>query len=258
MEFLSSCYWQQEENTSALLLQELTCNGTAIFFVCVCAGGEGQDMAAAYLSGQLREWFRGLALTRAVRNTGRFLKQSAAELEHLVNRTDAELGAAGVLREQRESDGENLVSTPGFAGMLGIGQECLLFTRGEAGIYLLNRNMGRPCVECVSDGTSDGILDRISDSTSADRMSHEPSHGFLYGTPLWMQRAALESGLGLLFATDSFVKNISEEVLREGLSACEVRTERQAEKHLQELGEAAETAGGRNLAAVLVFTKEGV
>jgi hypothetical protein len=63
----------------------------------------------------------------------------------------------------------------------------------------------------------------------------------------------MESDIGVLAATGFFCRGLQKLTLDAGLYAGEVLTERQAEGHLRELGEAGERAGGRNMAAVLFY-----
>lgn len=48
-------------------------------------------------------------------------------------------------------------------------------------------------------------------------------------------RGCLESGAGLLLATGGFLKNVGEKDLEEALRIREIRTEKQAERHLREI-----------------------
>lgn len=222
MKFISSCYWQQGENDSTLLLQQYLCGRQTVLFACVCAGeSTAEGVAGGYLSKQLLDWFRGRRLTWAVRKPELFFKRQAARLEQLLERTDRELAEAGLLTGRGTSK-----TAASLAGVLCLGRECLIFGRGNTEVLLLNRCMGRACAE------------RVPKSES-----------------LYLKRGVMEQDIGLLLATDSFANRIPKKLLEEGLFVEEVLTERQAEKHLQELGEVGEKENGRNMAAVLLYTR---
>lgn len=240
MKFVSSCYWQQGENDATLLLQQCRLKKREVFFACICAGREeGSGPAADYLSKQLRAWFRGIGFARIQCKPGRFLARQAIKLERLIKRTDAELAQAGrpkaehpagTGRMEAETAPERAVfdGKIDLGGILCLGDECLIFGRGGVGIRLLNRSMGRPYVGSVLE----------------------------WGNKLCIRQGRMEPGIGLLFATQSFLGSVSGDAVRQGLSVGEVLTERQAERHLQELGKIGETAGGTNMAAVLLLAWE--
>ena len=69
---------------------------------------------------------------------------------------------------------------------------------------------------------------------------------------LWIQRGAMEAGIGILIASDSFYKSIPQEDMQECLAVKDIRDPGQAQRRLLELGRAAERNGGRGMAAVLV------
>jgi len=277
MEFISSYYWQQGENASTLLLQQCQLGKTTVFFACVCEGENAKEgVAGGYLSERLLGWFRGLRFAKAVRRPERFLAKQALRLEELLTETDKELvpcglrvnssgfGSMGSLLADSSgfgsgsslsagssgfgsgsslsagSDGfgsmgslsagsTDLEKVAGLAGIFCIGEEFLLFGRGSVGVQLLNRGM-------VGEGVG----------TSLE-----------YGKEFWMQQGGMEPGIGLLLATGSFFGNVGEEALQEGLSVVTVLTGTQTEKHLRELGKAGERSGGRNMAAVLFYAREG-
>lgn len=242
MEFFSSSYWQAGENASALILQQCLCGDTPILFACVCGGQtESEGRACGYFSRRLLEWFRSMRFSRAVGNPDAFLKKQEVKLKRLLQQVDNEVEQAGlalgeVAFDKMESlPKRNAVSLPGrnaggkpvsLSGILCIGQEFLLFGRGNTGITLLNRCMGNPHVENM------------------------PRRDILS-----LQLGVMEPDVGVLLATKPFTDSIPREALQEGLFVEEVVTERQTEKHLRELGRAGEENGGKNMAAVLFYIR---
>ena len=242
MEFISSSYWQAGENASALILQQCLCGDTPILFACVCGGQtESEGRACGYFSRRLLEWFRSMRFSRAVGNPDAFLKKQEVKLKRLLQQVDNEVEQAGlalgeVAFDKMESlPKRNAVSLPGrnaggkpvsLSGILCIGQEFLLFGRGNTGIFLINRCMGKPHVENM------------------------PQKDMLFLLP-----GVLETDVGVLLATESFADSIPQEVLREVVFVEEVVTERQTEKHLRELGRAGEETDGKNMAAVLFYAR---
>lgn len=264
MKLISSYYWQQEENASALLLQKCRYQKTELLFACICAGEGDGGLAAGYFSAQLRAWFRGLRLKRAVRKPGHFLESQAAVLERLVERTDGELAQAALgegdrpvravspERIERVVPGQAASGRVPLTGVLCIGEACLLFTRGDAGVRLLNRRMGRPCAEAVPEGGAGPYAASVPENGAGPYDASVPENG----AGLHIRQGILEPGAGLLLATRSFMDNVYWDAVRDGLYVEEIPTEERAEKRLRELGKMAEAAGGRNLSAVLLAARE--
>ncbi len=228
MDFVSAYYWQQGENISALLLQQCRLRDKTAFFACVWEGrGKRAGMAGRCLAERFLAWFRGFRLSRAVKSPERFLERHAGELEALVREADEDFMKAGAARLAGEGV-SGTVALASFAGIFCLEEHFILFGRGSAGIRLLNHGIGKTCV-----GNPIG-----------------------YGEELRIRQGVLEPGIGLLLATDSFYRNVEEDAMREGLSVEEVLNGIQTEKHLRELGRAAEKAGGGNMAAVLLYARE--
>lgn len=225
MNYITATYWQRGDNTSALLLQQCQVGGMPVLFVCLCAGnrdhagGRRVGVACGYLSEQLLQWFRTGQLVRAVRNPESFLVRQQEKLESLIRQTDRELAEAGLISFSEKT---------ALAGAFCIGRDCLFFGRGEAKIYLLNRSMGSTCA-CPA---------------------------VQWGKTLYIRQAVLEPDIGLWLTTASFEERVSGQALQSCLSVEEVKTERQAERHLQELGQLAEASGGGNMAAALCLVRE--
>ncbi len=230
MEYISAYYWQEGENAASLLLKQCRYQDIPLFFACVCPGEDDREQTAGgYLARRLSEWFCGMDFHRAVKEGDLFLRRQAVRLENLVCEADRELSEAGLNtfadtgREPNPKGG-----SPGCGGILCIGQECLLFGRGDVQIRLLNCRMGRPNGEMLLSG----------------------------GQQLCVRQAVMEADIGVLLAAGAFGEAVRDTTPEEGLSAGEVLTQRQAERHLRELGEAGERAGGRNMAAVLFYLRE--
>lgn len=224
MKLISSYYWQQEKNASALLLLQCRFKKTELLFACVCEGEEG-GQAAEYLSGRLREWFRRLRLSRAAGNPDRFLRRQETALERLIEHTDAELARAAC---RTESLPQTVPGGAGLAGILCVGEACLVFGRGDAEVRLLNRRMGRPCSE----------------------------NALEWKAGLRTAQGILEPGAALLLATGSFLESVCGEAVQAGLYVEETASEERAETRLRELGKIGEAAGGVNMAAVFLAAGE--
>lgn len=256
MKFISANYWQPGENASSLLLQQCRLGETEVLLACVTSGAtEESGRAGGYLTGRLLEWFRGIPLKRAVKNPESFLRREAAQLEHLVKEADFELaqagiGQAGYLRARigqtkpARAESEKV----GFAGILCMGWDFLLFGRGSTSVFLLNRSMGKAGAERLF-GTGElsesGRVFGTGELPEAERDSGAEKIQICQGI--------MEPEVGLLLATESFISRIPEKEWKEGLFVVEIQTESQAEKHLMELGSAAEKSGGRHMAAVLFY-----
>lgn len=220
MDFLTSCYWQQAPNASALLLQQYVCQGGAVYFACVCDGEEGDDRAGGYMTEQLLRWFRSLILKKLSRKTKKALEEAAGGLERTILQADRELAESGIT--------ESGQSVP-LGGIFCVGERFLLYYRGERKIYFVNTSFGR-------------------------------AHGRWLGEEseeLRIETGILQPDIGLLFAASSFWEHITERTVKEVLAVREVRTEEQMQKHLNELGKEAARLGGRNVAAVFLRTEQG-
>lgn len=220
-DFITSVYWQQGCNDSALLLQHYRYREVPLCFACICAGeGEIKGRAGAYLTERLLSWFRGLSLRQLARNPEGRMPRLERGLEGMIERSKKELVGHGLLQEE-ELD---------FAGILCAGEYFLLFREGSCQVCLLNRCFDK------------GHLGRIS----GEPLSESDSY---------FRQGILQREIGILLATGSFCSRLEDRELRECLHVKSVETQEQADRHLLELGNRAEELGGRHMGAVLLLTE---
>ncbi len=62
----------------------------------------------------------------------------------------------------------------------------------------------------------------------------------------------METNIGILLASDSFYRQISQDELENCLAVKSIISPVQAQKRIRELGRAAERRGGRDMAAILL------
>lgn len=220
-DFITSIYWQQGRNDSALLLQHYRYREVPLCFACICAGeGEIKGRASAYLTEQLLSWFRALPLRQLARNPEGRLPRLERGLEGMIERSKKELMGHGLLQEGGLD----------FAGILCAGDYFLLFREGGCQICLLNRCFDK------------GHLGRISGESLSESDSY-------------FRQGILQREIGILLATGSFCSRLEDRELRECLHVKTVETQEQADRHLLELGNRAEELGGRHMGAVLLLTE---
>lgn len=223
MELLTSAYWQQGRNDSALLLQHYQYRGIPLCLVCLCAGeGEGCGRAGAYLTERLLTWFRNFSWRRLARDPENLLSKIGGQLAEKIEKTAEELADCGLLAEREMLD---------FAGLLCAGEHFLLVRQGSHRIYLLNRSFNRGNIQTMA-------------------AAPEESQ-----TGIFLRQGVFESEIGLLLASESFCRQLTERELRECLQVTEIRTQAQADRHLGELGIRAEELGGKNMGAALLLAK---
>lgn len=119
------------------------------------------------------------------------------------------------------------------AGILCIGEEFLLFCEGAVKIALCNMGFGRPAMYEIGGDDQAG------------------------GKGLQLQRGSMETGIGVLLASESFYRNIPREDMRNCLWVKEINDSGQVQKRLQELGKMAERRGGRQMGALLLEVRQG-
>lgn len=232
MNLITSAYWQQSPNYTALLLQQYRHRAADLCLTCVCSGeSEGQGRANAYLTRRLLQWFRELNWRRLAARPEKRLSALAAPLENTLSRMQRELADCGLLPE-----GVAL----SFSGILCAGTDFLLFHCGEQRIYLLNRAFGRGQLQCISDTVAAG-QGQVGTNAKEE--------------PLLLRQGILQQDIGLLIATHSLCDCVTEQEIRECLYVEDVLTKEQADRHLRELGREGERQGGRDQAAVLLLTR---
>lgn len=198
MEFMTAHYRGQGAKVS-LLVQHYEYEGEQICFACLCS--------ESYVSERLLRWFRDQSLKKLFEGGERRFSLVEKQLRRQIERTE---------RELKKSAGN-------IAGILCVGEDIMIFCRGEFQILLLNMAFGR------------GHLERVK--FSAEQL-------FTYGV--------LQQNVALLLTTDTFCHKVTERMLREALFVEELREQWQMQKHLRELGEEGRRLGGSNMAAVLV------
>lgn len=125
---------------------------------------------------------------------------------------------------------KSITAPPDFwtAGILAVGEEFLLFHEGAVRIALCNTGFGRPALQEIG--------------------GNDP----LRGMGLQLQRGSMETGIGVLLASESFYGHIPGEDMRSCLWVKDIRKPGQTQKRLQELGRMAERQGGRQMGALLL------
>lgn len=219
MELFSTYYWQQGENATSLVLQQVICKKGSLpaLLACVCTEKRQEDGMMAKgtggnFCGRLADWFHEEFLPGC-------LKGAAMDM-----------GTAGSRLQQMAAHavGEELTAGLSVAGILCSGEHFVLFYQGEQRIYLLNTRFLRPSVKCLTGHTDTGIL-RV-------------------------QEGIMQQNIALLLATEPFYRVIPEQTWKECLNVRDIREERRAGKRLEELGEYGERQGGVHMGAVLLVS----
>lgn len=218
MDFFAAHYRQQGENSPSILLQQYQYKRMQLLFGCICLGSGKGGRAGGYMTERLLAWFRGLDLRKLRRDREDGMGVLSQRLAAVIGETDRELRDAGLTKE-----GE-----VGLAGILCVEDSYILLRRGRAGICLINTGFGRTCLSRLLEGGNKGALKK--------------------------GQGSLQPELSLLLATESFLCHTTETMLREGLSATEVWTEKRMEKHLAELAGEAGRRGAEDVGAILLRT----
>lgn len=225
MNLTTAVYWQTFQNHSALLVQHYQYKHTPICFFALCSGqNEHQGKAGAYLTGQLLQWFRGQPFKRLARNPDKFFPSLEENLEHFLGQLNRDLISGDLA--------PHLQSIP-ISGILCVDDHFLLFFSGGQKIFFLNQNLGHGHVQCLTD--------------------HAEKENTAVGS-LNMRQGILQCKVGLLFVTDTFCRQLTEQDIRECLYVDELRGEDQMQRRLQELGRRGEALGGCDMAAGMLLT----
>lgn len=113
------------------------------------------------------------------------------------------------------------------AGILCAGEEFLLFSGGQVKIILCNTGFGRPALREIG---GEGVTER----------------------KMWSRHGSMETGIGILLASESLYENIPWEDLQSCLAVKDIKDSGQTRKRVRELGSAAERRGGKGMAALLL------
>lgn len=219
----ATSYFQPGINHSALLLQHYQVDTVPLCFACICpAENPVMGRAAGYFTEQILHWFRALSWRKLSLDPEKHLLRTEAKLQRVIERTVEELTSSKLLPEKESLS---------FAGIFCAGEHFLLFYKGSPEIYLLNQNLGRGTLQCISE-----------DISSSDDEHAALLHGLL------------QTDIGLLLATDTFCANVDRQELKDCLYVKEVQTEDRAHRHLQELGRRSETRGSCHMGAILIQT----
>lgn len=226
MNLITTAYWQTGQNHSALLLQQYQYRHVPICMIALCAGcDEAQGKTGAYLTGRLLQWFRHLSFKRLARNPDGYLSALESSLQALLKQLDTELISCGLISQ------ETLLP---LSGILCSDDHFLLFIRGKQNIYLLNKGFGQSRLQFLSGELAVG----------------QPSSNALI-----LRQGILQQDVGLLFGTDTFCDQLTDSEIRECLYVEELQGQDQVCRRLQELGNRAETLGGRDMSAALLLTR---
>lgn len=226
MNFHSATFWQAGENHSALLFQHYCYQDIAACLLVLCEGkSEARGRAGAYLTGQLLRWFRRLPFGRLARNPEKAVRILGNKSKRLLGRLDKELEDGGLICPEE--------SLP-VSGILCVDDRFFLFFRGGQKIFLLNRSFGRGSIRCLSDGlrTDEGQACAVT-----------------------VRQGILQQDVGILLATESFCRSLTESEIRECLYVDELWGEEQIRRRLSELGRRGESLGNKDMAAGILLSR---
>lgn len=226
MNLVTAVYWQSLKNHSALLLQQYQYKNIPICLFALCPGqNTTQGRAGAYLTGQLLQWFREQPVKRLVRNPDRYFLSLEEILGNFLGQLDKDLASGGLVPCLQPSP---------ISGIFCVDDRFLLFSRGKNKIFFLNKNFGRSHVKCLTDSMK-------NEASAADSLS--------------IRQGILQQDVGLLFATDTFCSQLTEQEIRECLYVDELCGENTIQRHLRELGDRGLALGGCNMAAGMLLTR---
>ncbi len=248
-DFLTSCYHKRgagKKDGVSLLLQQGNCRQTALAFACVCC-----DPAAAggdrYFTGQLLLWYRRMGALLCAKGRGTESRAVKESLERALRRMDEEIldyrtkmsgKCAG--KGAEKGAGKDIE----VSGILCGGDGFLLFHRGGQNIYQINTRFLRPNVKKIA-GENTEVCGSGGCGEGQERFC--------------IKQGILQPGTGVLLATASLCSNLTEEMLKGCMEMESLRTQRQLDKRLGELGREAEIRAkaaerGKGLGAALVVS----
>ena len=241
MRIQTSSYFQPITNHSALLLQHYQIETVPLCFACICpAEDPDKGRVAGYLTEQFLYWFRDLPWRKLSKYPEKYILRAEIKLQRIIERTMKELTFSNLYSHPTIHQSGNGSLFPkflspeeqiSFVGIFFVSEHFFLFCQGTPQIYLLNRNLGRGEIQCISDNLVSSTDEHVK---------------FIHGL--------LQKDIGLLLATDTFCTNADRQELKDCLYVEDVQTEDRARRHLQELGRRSEARGGCHMGAVLIQT----
>lgn len=225
---------------TSLVLQQLVYRKGRVPVLFACIRTEeslSHEKNSAYFAEQLLAWFRERQqwLVRCVGKETVAKEMGAAangldevenELCHKIAQIDEEIAIYNRMQQKAMQE-------IGLAGLFCIGNRFWLFSRGNVGVYLLNRRFERTNCMCLS----------------RECLQGEGMQG-----KVELLSGLMEADIGLLLATGDFIANMTRQELQECLAVKELKIQEQANRRLQELGRAAERRGGHHMGAILLVT----
>lgn len=115
-----------------------------------------------------------------------------------------------------------------ISGILCVEDKFLMYSAGDVKNSLCNMGFGRPKLHEI----------KVTPETGNARLQ--------------IQKGKMETNIGILLASDSFYRQISQDELENCLAVESIISPVQAQKRIRELGRAAERRGGRDMAAILL------
>lgn len=226
MNFITATYWQSARNNSTLLLQQYQYKHTPLCLITLCDGqNEAQGKAGAYLTGQLLQWFRSLPFSRIIHDPDRSVSALEVYLQDFLPRLQNDLVSCSLLSQTQPLS---------LSGILCFGDMFLIFSKSNHRIYLLNKGFGQSCIQDLS-------KEMTTKQDSSDS--------------LVLRQGILQRDVGILFATETLCRQLTEQEIQECMYVEEIHTEDQVNRHLQELGSRAEALEGRNMAAAFLLAR---
>ncbi len=233
MEILSAWYRQDEKNGSEMLLKHYSYMGRAVYFACVCT----HDHLQQFMVG-MEEFFCRIQAKKFILHSEQYWARLKGELEEYL-----EDYSERCLKEDSDQD-----KPPGFAGVIGADNECLLFGKGDASVNLINLRMGETNVLDLRQETGNYAQEALP-------FGKEIVHSATDST-FFVVQAELEPEIGVLIATKEFQESVPMDAVKSGLKVGYLDTKERIQKHLEELGRAVSEEDRENLAAILLVSKE--
>lgn len=234
MDFLTGVYWCRgrvaAKNQDALLLQQILTGRGRVLLAAVCdgMGGASQgDIAAAYVTERLQEWFYT-----------EFLWMFAEKKRIWVIRRSLDRLVWHIQQQMRRYGREEDLSLGTTVTVLVLWEKgWLLWHLGDSRAYRLRRG----CMEQLS-------TDHVADAGKLTKCvgsfgDFVPEHKM--GVP--------KTGEGFLLCSDGFRRQMTERELRDVLAPAQLREGAQIGRRLEEIGQACMKRGERdNLSAVYI------